>query len=188
MLRMSGWGEGLLVFNATPAVTAGLGFYTVRAVIARGFSNDYDVMGMAMHYRNLSDSIRFWWWSQPPRDTASGRMQVYQTGDPSYGSTARGISGSHTHGAFWTLTATTARSASGAVVLYIQLQDACGANMFDNSDNALIGGSVWAITLRSTAPTTGAFGLYGRVNEGALLLLVISTVSPSLFLVCFFSL
>ena len=74
------------------------------------------------------------------------------------------------HGDFWTLTASTEQAANGGVVLSVQLLDACGANVLDNSDGTLVQGSIWRIPLRATATTTGAFGLYGRVNEGMQLL------------------
>ena len=165
MLRLTGWGEGMLVLNYTPAVLSSFGFYTVRATMARGPSNDYDVSGIVLHYQNASHHIRINWWSNPPRSSSS-RMQIYQPGDPSYGSSARSVVALQQHGDFWTLTAGTERAMDGSVVLYVQLLDACGANVLDNSDGTLVQGSIWRVPLRATATTTGAFGLYGRVNEG----------------------
>jgi hypothetical protein len=170
MLLQSGWGSGNLVFNFTPDVVSNLRYYTVRAVAARGFSNDYDVNGIVMHFVNLTNHIRIFWWSNPPRSNANGALRVWKTGDPSYGSSLRSVVALQQHGVFWTLTATTARAADGrSVELYVQLLDQCGNNVLDNSDKALIQGSIWRVgTLGAGTPEAGAFGTYGSVNAGGL--------------------
>lgn len=166
MLRMSGYGEGYLVFNNTADILANLSFYTVTAVIGRGLSNDYDVMGLVLHFLNTTNNIRITFWSNPPRSNTSNSMKVYVYGDPSYGSFGRGVISLMQHGDFWTLSATTALASDGrSIELFVQLLNSCGNSVLDPT--GLINGRVWRVgTLRSIAPLSGAFGVYGSVNAG----------------------